>query len=147
MSSESLQRPEWEIDRILTRLIGEEVRVAAEAFSPTRWNGKCVSPLIPIRGLILPDNSQVGSLPVYFEGRLRRFVRHIGVVYVDLEAPGSPQKSVDGMVLFRKTTAVILSGPATVQLAYPFQVEKLPSDADNYWQDLRAPHVQFTFPL
>lgn len=36
---------------------------------------------------------------------------------------------------------------ATVKLAVPFKVERLPSEPDNYWSDLRLPCVQFTFPF
>ncbi|MCZ7640441.1 MAG: hypothetical protein M5U12_32925 [Verrucomicrobia bacterium] len=34
--------------------------------------------------LILPDGSQPGAVPVFFEGRLREFERRIGVVVVSL---------------------------------------------------------------
>ena len=82
MESEVIHRPKWEIDTALDRLLGAQVRVAAEAFTPARWNGKLPGALIPVRELILPDNRRAGSLPVYFEGRLQLAVRTIGVVYL-----------------------------------------------------------------
>ena len=96
MESEVIHRPKWEVDRVLERLIGAEVRVAAEAFTPVRWNGELPGALIPVRELILPDNRQAGSLPVYFEGRLQLAVRRIAVVYVGLEAPASLEASARG---------------------------------------------------
>jgi hypothetical protein len=66
MESEVIHRQEWEIDTALDRLLGAQVRVAAEAFTPARWNGKLPGGLIPVRALILPDNRQAGCLPVYF---------------------------------------------------------------------------------
>ena len=147
MGSQAIHRPRWEIDEALNRLIGAEVRVAAEAFTPATWQGKLPGALIPVRELILPDNRQAGSLPVYFEGRLELAVRRIGVVYVGLEAPASLEESAEGVVHFRGGMAVILRGPAVVQLAFPFRVEKLPSDPCNYWRDLQLPRVQFELPF
>jgi hypothetical protein len=147
MESEVIHRPEGEVDRVLARLIGAEVRVAAEAFTPARWHGKLPGALIPVRELILPDNRQAGSLPVYFEGRLELAVRRIGVVCVGLEAPASQEKSTEGVVHFQGGRAVILSGPAVVQSASPFRVEKLPSEPSNYWRDLHFPRVQFELPF
>lgn len=51
------------------------------------------------------------------------------------------------MVPFRGKTAVILRGPALVELAFPFEVEKLPQRPDNYWHDLRTSRVQFELPF
>ena len=147
MSVEPTQRPKWEIDRILESLIGSDVRVAAEAFSPTRWTGEGLPRLMPVRDLFLPDSSQPDGLPVFFEGRLRNFERTIGVVVVCLDSPTTPDPASEGTNLFRAATAVILRGPAVVQLAFPFHVERLPTDAENYWRDLRAPRAQFEFPL
>ena len=147
MEPEVMHKPQWGIDRVLDRLLGAEVRVAAEAFAPARWNGELPGVLIPVRDLILPDSRQAGSLPVYFEGRLQFAVRKIGVVYVGIEARSSMEESAEGVVHFRAGTAVILSGPALVQLAFPFQVERLSSDPCNYWRDLHFPRVQFELSL
>jgi hypothetical protein len=38
-------------------------------------------------------------------------------------------------------------GPALVRLAFPFRVERLPSDESNYLRDLRFARVQFDLPL
>lgn len=127
--------------------MGEQIRVAAEAFSPARWDGTTEPRLIPTRNLVLPDNSRTDGLPVYFEGRLQQFARRVGVVYVCLESPPSVEHSVDGIVHFRGKLAIIVKGPATVQLAFPFRIEKLPPDANNYWEDLRFSRVQFKLPL
>ena len=51
------------------------------------------------------------------------------------------------LVYFRAKTAVILRGLAVVELAFPFQVERLPSDPGNYWRDLHVPCAQFEFPF
>jgi len=147
MSVEPNQRPKWEIDRILERLIGQNVRVEAKAFAPTRWNGEIMPPLLAVRDLVLPDNSRPDGLPVFFEGRLQQFQRNVGVVMVYLDASGPPDSANEGPLLFRGSTAVLLRGPAAVQLAYPFHVERLPADDDNYWRDLRLPRAQFEFPF
>jgi len=147
MSSQVIQRPKWQIDERLERLISADVRVAAAAFSTAGWDGRIPKAFIPVGQLILPNNRAAADLPVFFEGKLQQFVRRIGVVYVWLEQPESSEGSVDGMVYFRGRTAAILRGPAIVQLAFPFQVETLPSDPCNYWRDLHFPRVQFELPL
>ena len=147
MTPELRQRPEWQIDRLLDSLIGKPVRVAADTFSPEPWNGQEPKWWVATRQLILPDNSRPAGLPVYFEGRLQQFTRQIGVVYVVLDAPGLPEPSAEGIIFYRGSSVVVLRGPATVKLAYPFQVEKLPEDAANYWKDLQVPRVQFEFPF
>ena len=133
---------------MLGGLLGADVRVGAKSFSPTRWTGRGKPPrLIPVCDLFLPDDSQPAGLPVFFEGRLQHFERRIGVVLVCLESPASTERAPDGPVYFRGQTAVILRGPAVVQLAFPFHVERLPAHPDNYWRDLRAPCAQFELPF
>jgi len=44
MICEPIQRPKWDIDRILERLVGQQVRVAARSFYPVRP----VRPLPPL---------------------------------------------------------------------------------------------------
>ncbi len=139
-------RPVWDIDRRLARLVGREVRAAAEAFVPVRADGAHLCRLVPTRDLILPDNSQPGSLPVFFEGRLSKFERRIGVVLAWLEAPPGPP-AAEGLTCFRGTLAVILQGPALIRLAFPFRVEPLPIDPINYWEDLHYPSAQFRLPF
>ena len=147
MNEETLQRPKWPIDLVLDRLTGYDIRVAAEAFSPAGWNGELPGRFVSRHELILPDNSKAGGLPLFFEGRLRRFCRQIGVVYVDLEAPGLVAEAAEGTFNFRGKIAVILRGPAVVQLSFPFKVERLPGEACNYWADLRLPLAQFDLPF
>ncbi|SRR6266511_2478090 len=142
MNSEMVQRPKWQIDEILESLVAEEIRVSAARFSPNSRDGQ-VEPWIEAENLILPDNSRVDGLPVYFEGKLNRFMRTVGVVYVMLDALAHTERSSEGIAHFRGSTAVILRGPATVQLAWPFSVERLPRDSANYWNDLRVPCAQF----
>src|SRR5438128_1337526 len=142
MNSEIVQRPKWQIDGILEAVVGEEIRVAAARFSPNSCNGRS-QPWIETNNLILPDNSHVDGLAIYFEGKLNRFTRTIGVVCVVLDAVPHAEWSSEGIVYFRGSTAVILRGPATVELAFPFSVEKLPRDSANYWNDLRVLSAQF----
>ena len=147
MSTELAQRPKWAIDRALEELVGADVRVAAKAFSPTIWTGETTPHCLPVRELFLPDNSQPEGLQVFFEGRLQRFQRQVGVVWVQLDAPALREVATDGPICFRGSMAVILRGPAVVQLAFPFQVERLPTDPCNYWRDLRVPRAQLEFPF
>lgn len=136
-------RKRWAIDRRLEQVVGRDVRVAVDAFSPVLWNGDAIPVLSPVRDLILPDNSRAGRLPVFFEGRLRRFERQIAVVFAALDAPTSIEASTEGIVTLRGRPVVILRGPATVSLAFPFRVEPIPTDPENYWEDLRLPTAQF----
>ena len=147
LSTPLAQRPQWRIDLRLERLLGQEVRVAAESFFPIRWNGELLPAAIPVGDLILPDNTRPGQLPVFFEGRLCRFERRIGVVFVTLDAPTMPGRSAEGMVFLRGMAAVLVRGPAVVRLAVPFRVERLPVEEANYWEDLRFPTAQFWLPF
>jgi len=139
-------RPKWPVDLLLEGLVGQQVRVGARAFCPVRWNGESSPRWIPTAALVLPDNSSPGVLPVFIEGRLESFVRRIGVVQVTLAAPADHARSAEGIVGFRGRTAVIVAGPARVELAFPFVVERLPSDVANYWRDLQIPRAQLEFP-
>lgn len=140
-------RPPWEIDCRLTRLLGETVRAAARAFSPDRQSEGKPLRFIPVRDLYLPDNSQPAGSVVFFEGRLQRYERQIGIVRVWLDAILYRETASEGSIYFRGRTAVILRGPAVVELAFPFHVERLPADVVNYWTDLREPCAQFCFPF
>ena len=130
-ASTATHRPKWEIDSLLDRLVGQEVRVVANSFSPGPANRERPRRFIPVRELFLPDNTQPSSLPVYFEGRLEKHWRRIGVVYAYLDVPRTYEGTPEGTAPFRGRIAVILKGPALVQLAFPFIVEKLPADPDN----------------
>ena len=147
MALEPIQRRKWAIDCVLDGLISADIRVAARAFSPLRWTGETPPRMVPVRDLILPDNSQSAGLPVFFEGRFRRFERHIGVVLAWLDPPTTPDGTAEGVVCFRGHIIVIVRGPALVELAFPFQVERLPADPVNYWRDLRVPRAQFELPF
>ena len=147
MSPETNQRPRWDIDRILENLTGRNVRALARAFAPTTpANGKPPQ-MIAARSLYLPDNSQPDSLPVFFEGKLLNFERRIGVVRLRLGPPESVETACDGIEPFRGSAAVIVRGPALVELAFPFHVEPLPEHSVNYWRDLRVPLAQLELPL
>ena len=147
MSTQPTRRPKWEIDRALEALIGRDIRVAAKSFSPPPRPGDTKLRLTPVEDLFLPDNSQPAGLPVFFEGRLLKFDRQIGVVFVHLGAPAALDGSSEGIVLFRGTTTVMVRGPAVVELTSPFKVERLPADPENYWRDLRLPRAQFELPF
>src|SRR5438105_4270161 len=100
MAPDLTARHEWEIDRILAGLIGEEVRVAAKSFSPMRWTGESRFDFVAVRSLYLPDNSQPGGLPVFFEGRLKGFARDVAVVLVCLDSSQSSEGASDGSMFF-----------------------------------------------
>lgn len=138
-------RPTWTIDRLLDQYRSQSVRVAATAFSPVRSDG--VRLWTPVRNFLLPDNTAAAGLPVFFEGCLLHHERHIGLVSVVLGTPNDSYRSAEGVVLFRGSTAVVVRGPALVRMAYPFVVERLPQDSDNYWRDLRHVHAQLEMPL
>lgn len=144
MSTLQAHRHQWAIDRTLEGLLGQDVRAAAKSFAPALLNGAKTLRFLPVRDLYLPDNTQPAGLPVFFEGRLLEFERQIGVVFVRLDSPALPYTS-EGAVLFRGRAVVIVRGPAAVELTSPFQVERLPTDVDNYWRDLRLPCAQFEF--
>jgi len=57
------------------------------------------------------------------------------------------RSTADGLVQFRGTAAVVVQGPATVRLSFPFRVEPLPTDSVNYWEDLRGFRAQLQLPL
>lgn len=143
----NVSRPEWGIDRLLARLMGQPLRVAADWFSPVRWDGRSLPEWVRVADLILPDNSRPGPLPVFFEGRLRQFDRRIGVVFVTLDAPNLAGPTADRVIQFRSATALVLQGSAMVSLAFPCRVEPLPTSPVNYWEDLRAFRAQLQFPL
>lgn len=145
--TEISQRQVWHIDQVLGALVGQDVRVAADSFCPAPKNGTAPRHFVSPRELVLADNTSARGLPLYFEGKLKRFRREIGVVHVELEPPASTTESVEGSTCFRGGIAVILRGPAIVRLAFPFRVEKLPRGADNYWEDIRLPRAQFKLAL
>jgi len=119
--------------------------VAGSAFAPgVPGNGRALR-FMPVADLFLPDGSQPGAVPVFFEGRLRLFERRISVVVVSLDAIAGRDSAPEGWVQFRGKAAVVLHGPAVVELASPYQVERLPPDSANYWRDVRWPRAQFEF--
>ena len=140
-------RTRWNIDRRLEYLQGRDVRAATDRFAAIDWQGHVVAPLSSVQELWLPDNQRPGGLPVFFEGRLVRFERRVGVVLVQLDALAESTRSTEGIINFRGASAVVLRGPAFVQLAFPFQVEPVPADPDNYWADLRVPRAQLNLPF
>jgi hypothetical protein len=136
MTTETIQRPRWSVDRRLEANLGPDVRVQAAAFRPLNHFGEPGPRWISIKELILPDNMEVGALPVFFEGKLESFVREAAVVTVVLREPQCSRSPANGAVRFRGAQAAVLQGPADVRLAYPFVVERLPDDPGNYWRDL-----------
>src|SRR5262245_42624244 len=87
LMSLELARPIWPIERTLSSLIGENVRIGARAFAPRKWNGEA-GEFIPVSRLVLPDNSEPpSSFPVFFEGKLKAFSRRAAVIYAELDSP------------------------------------------------------------
>ena len=147
MSDGPTNRPRWQIDQVLDDLMGADIRVEAKSFSPLPWTVGKQPRLLPVGQLILPDNTPAVGFPVFFEGQLLSFERRIGMVVVALESPSTRDGISEGLNFFRGRTSVILRGPAVVELAFPFRVERLPLDPENYWRDLRQPRAQFEFPF
>ena len=114
------QRPQWGVDRRLDDLIGQDLRVAAKSLAPASSDGNASLRFIPVRDLYLPDNRQPAGRPVFVEGRLQAYERQISVVVVRLAAPAWVADSPEGTVFFRGKAAVILRGPAVLELAFPF---------------------------
>lgn len=133
----------WLIDNYLEQLTGADVRVCARRFSPSNLGNPCPIKLAPVTELFLPDNSRSEGLPVFFEGNLKWFHRQVGVIFAGLDSLAFREGANDGLISFRGTLALIVRGPATVELAFPFLIERLPLDSENYWRDLRLPRVQF----
>jgi hypothetical protein len=147
MGAELSQRKAWDIDRVLTSLLGQGVRVAAKAFSPPHPLSDANGRFVPVGNFYLPDNTCTRSLPVFFEGVLTRFERRISLVLVCLDAPEYDHGTSEGTIVFRGKIAVILRGPALLELSYPYHVERLPSSPENYWRDIRFPQAQFEFSI
>jgi len=130
-----------ELELSLQSFKGADVRVQARRFSLTGARFAFV------RDLILSDGSRTDGLPVFFEGRLNWFERRIGVFIVGLNEITLTGTASDGLVQYRNGLAVIVRGPAIVELEYPFSVERLPTDLQNYWRDLRLPRAQLELNL
>lgn len=145
MTTKPQQESEWQVDAALSRLIGQDVRVAATSFSPVRHNEDEPFHLTPVRHLCLSDDDQPAAAPVYFEGRLQRFTRRPGAVLVWLGPRTSTNGAPDGPIYFRGSKAVIVQGPALVELALPFHVEALLTDPKSYWRDIHTPDAQLEF--
>lgn len=111
------ERPRWPIDHLLNQLVGQPVRVVAEAFAPPRADGTVRAQMIPTADLILPDNRTPDGRPVCFEGVLESHLRRIGVVEVTLGVPAASAGSAAGLTDDRGVAAIVLPGPAIVRLA------------------------------
>jgi hypothetical protein len=142
MEIQSDQRRVWDIDKRLESLKGCAVRVRAELVLPKGWHGKPLACPIDGGNLVLPDGTRVDRDPIYVEGILTGFRRSIAVVQVELGEPPIGG-TADGRISFRGRTAVFLRGPATVQLAHPFTVERIPIHPQAYWEHLRRIDGQF----
>lgn len=145
--SEATRRPNRQIDRVLRRPVGQQVGGTASSFCPALGNGEHPWCLILVREILFPDNTQPASLPVYLEGRLTQYWRRLEVVYACLESSTSAPFSAEGMALFRASLAAILTGPALMELVFPFKVEKLPGGSNNYGRDLHLHRAQFAPPI
>lgn len=146
-STPDTEGPEWEIDRQLARLVGNDVRVAVDSFCPINGHDCAPRRWIPTTNLLLPDNASTACLPVLFEGRLIDFQRQIGVVHLRMETSPAPCRASEGIVRFRGHSAVVLHGHALLRMAFPFFIERLPATPDTYWQDFTWGGAQFELPL
>jgi hypothetical protein len=146
MTLATIQRPEWEIDKRLKLLVGENIRVRAAAFCPPNWNGES-GKVIRAANLALPDNSTVHKDELYFEGKLLSHRREVALVFVALDRLTLDGEAANGRVLYRGRQAVVLQAPATVQLHSEHFVEKLPGDFKFYWNHLTVNGPQFELPL
>lgn len=144
MQTAIIQRPAWAIDERLEGLMGCAVRVRVETFTPRRWNGE--PHVIDLRKLTLPDGTKVDHDPVHAEGVLRTFTRRVAVVCVELDALPL-EGTAEGRVLFRGRPAVILRGPATVQLHGSHFVERVPVEQNRYWNHLSSLDAQMELPF
>ena len=136
-----MQKAVFEIEASLKALEGCTVRVQGRRFSA---DGRTFS---FVKDFVLPNGFRCGSLPVFFEGVLRSFERRIGVFLVELGERPIDESASDGIFAFRGELSVIVKGPVIVELEFPFYVERLPKDAENYWRDLRLPIAQLEFPM
>lgn len=147
MKEQRNQRPKWEIDKQLERLIGADIRAGATAFCPLKHDGESHPRWIAVDELILPDETGARGIPLFIEGQLRVFTRSIAVVEAVLDAPQRLRATAEGGVFFRGGTAVLLRGPTMVQLRFPYFIERLPARSADYWHDLQWPNAQFRLPL
>lgn len=145
MSAE-IHRPQWEIDKRLESLLDKNIRVRAHAFCPPHWNGE-MSQVIEASALLLPDNTTVGDGELYLEGRLLAFRREVAIVFVFLGRPDAAGDTANGRMVYRGKAAIILPGPATVQLHQDQFIEMIPTDGRLYWSHLGATGPQFNLPL
>ena len=120
------------------------MRVRVQSLIFKRWNGEARE--VGIGNLVLPDGSLVEREPVFVEGTLREFTRQVGMILVNL-GPLSFDGSAEGRLLFRGRPAVILRGPATVQLHSSQFLEKVPTDNEVYWSHLTSGDGQMNLPL
>ena len=146
MEPQPAQRGVWEIDKRLASLKGCPVRVRAELVLPKGWHGKALTKPIDGANLILPDGTRVDRDPIFVEGVLTEFKRSIAIMVVELDRLPM-EGTADGRIHFRGATAVFLRGPATVQLARPFVVERLPDFLQTYWNQLRLVDSQLELNL
>lgn len=139
------QRRTWKIDQRLAALVGCPIRVRAESIVLKGWNGVPLKHIIDNQNFILPDGTKIERDPVYVEGMLKEFARHVAVVFVELESLPF-DGAAEGRVLFRGESAVFLQAPATVQLHPSYFVERLPADTNSYWHHLSAIDPQMRLP-
>jgi hypothetical protein len=130
-----------EIESKLVSLIGAQVRIQARRFSP---DGRIFT---FSKDLVFPNGLRADNVPVFFEGELTSFERRIGVFIAVLGTQSLSSSAGDGLLTLRGKLSAIIAGPAIVELEYPFHVERIPSNAVNYWGDIRLPAFQFELCL
>lgn len=136
-----MQNLATDIERKLKTLVGFNVRLKVRRISPDGRRFTFANELV------FPDGFRADGLPVFYEGEVKAVERRIGVILVALGTPTFSNHVGDGLIQMRGKLCAIASGPAIVELEFPFSVEKLPTDETNYWGDLRLPTFQFELPF
>jgi hypothetical protein len=131
----------FEIEQTLSTLVGQTIRVQVHRFSP---DGRIFT---PTSELVFPNGTRAENVSVFFEGELHAFERRIGVILVALGENTVCGHAEDGLFTLRTKLAGIVSGPAVVEMAFPFRLEHVPRDEENYWGDIRFPSFQFELPF
>lgn len=127
---------EWEIERILGRLVGEAVLVEVAAVRPSLWSGDLPVRWIPVRDLVMADDLPASGMKVYFHGKLREFAREIGFVYAWLSAPpGVGEELMRSLVTLNGRFVGLMEAAAVVRLAYPFYVVRQPDVGPDDWNE------------
>jgi hypothetical protein len=104
-----IPRPQWTTGLRLQQLLGPEVGVTAKSFFAIRRNGGVLPTAIPVRELILPDDTAPRQLTVLLRDRPHRSGRHTPHLLVTLGALAAV-RSAGGSRSPRRTSPVMRCG-------------------------------------